>query len=34
LKKIHNKLKKIGTSLKEGIEKICFALDFSYFVGS
>lgn len=34
LKKIHNKLKKTGKSLRETINKICFGLDYFYFVES
>jgi transposase len=34
LKKIHNKLKKVGRSLGETIKKICFELDYFYFVES
>ena len=32
LKKIHNKLKKVGGSLGDTIKKICFGLDYFYFV--
>lgn len=34
LKKIHNKLKKVGGSLGDTIKKICFGLDYFYFVES
>ncbi|MFH1053878.1 MAG: transposase [Candidatus Woesearchaeota archaeon] len=34
LKKIHNKLKKTGRGLSDIIKKICFRLDYFYFVES
>ena len=34
LKKIHNKLKRVGRSLGNTIKKICFELDYFYFVES
>lgn len=34
LKKIHNKLKKVGRSLGDTIKKICFGFDYFYFVES
>ncbi len=34
LKKIYNKLKKVGKRLEESIKKICFGLDYFYFLES
>ena len=34
LKKIHNKIKKVGRNLGETIKKICFGLDYFYFLES
>ena len=34
LKKIHNKLKKVSGRVEKNIKKICFGLDYFYFVES